>query len=105
LKEHGIVSARARPGKHIVIVNVSANGALIEATHRLLPGANVELHLTTAERRATVRGRVLRCHVARLRPTSVCYRGAIEFANDLSWLATPAGDARGYAIRDAEKRP
>jgi hypothetical protein len=101
--EHGIVSARVRPGKPVVIVDVSANGALIEASHRLLPGANVELHLDTADRRATIRGRMLRCHVARVRPTSVCYRGAIAFDSDLPWLNGDAID--GYTVHAAETRP
>ena len=101
--EHGIISARVRPGKRIVVVDVSAKGALIEASHRLLPGASVELHLDTAQQRATVRGRVLRCHVARVRPTSVCYRGAIVFDSDLPWLAGDGDD--GYAVHAAESRP
>src|SRR5207248_3674664 len=43
--DHGIVSVRVRPGKPATIVNVSASGALIETTHRLLPGVSVEMHL------------------------------------------------------------
>jgi hypothetical protein len=98
--EHGIVSARVRPGRRVVIVDVSANGALIEANQRLLPGTNVELHLDTGDRRATVRGRVLRCQVARVRPTAVCYRGAIAFDSDLPWL--PANGIDGYALHTME---
>jgi hypothetical protein len=99
-EEHGIVSARVRPGRRVVIVDVSANGALIEASHRLLPGTNVELHLETRERRATVRGRVLRSQVARVRPTSLCYRGAIAFDGDLPWL--PGDGVDGYALHTTE---
>jgi hypothetical protein len=101
--EHGIVCARVRPGKRIVIIDVSANGALIEACHRLLPGAIVELHLDTADRRVTIRGRVLRCHVARVRPTSVCYRGAIAFDSDLPWLN--GNEIDGYTVHGAKTWP
>ena len=60
---YGIVRARIRPGYDVAVVDISAGGALIEASHRLLPGAGVELHFhgagPVAER---VRGRVVRLH-------------------------------------------
>jgi len=97
------VSARVRPGKRIIIVDVSARGALVEASHRLLPGIAVDLQLETAHRHITVRGRVLRCHVARLRASSVSYRGAILFDCDLPWLVDAECD--GYSVHAPESHP
>lgn len=103
LEEHGIVSARVRPGHEVSVVDVSAGGALVETGHRLLPGTAVELHLETPHRRASVRGRVLRCSVSTLRSSSVCYRGAIGFDRHLPWFADD--EAEGYAVHVGELRP
>jgi hypothetical protein len=85
-EEHRIVSACVRPGHRARLIDVSAGGALIETSHRLLPGASVELQVETVSDRASVRGQVLRCAVVRLRPTWVCYRGAIAFDRHLPWF-------------------
>lgn len=102
-QEHGIVAARVRPGYNASIVDVSAGGALIETEYRLLPGSSVELHMETTTRRTTIRGRVLRCAVAGLRPSSVCYRGAIGFDRQLSWFSDEG--AGGYRVPGSGKRP
>jgi hypothetical protein len=86
---HGIASARISPAKRVRIVDASPSGVLVETTHRLLPGADVELHVETSTGRAIVRGRLVRCHVARLSSVSVSYRAAIAFAERLSWLTLP----------------
>lgn len=91
LEDHGIVSTRVRPGFYARLIDVSAGGALIETSHRLLPGASVELWVATGTDRASVRGHVLRCAVFRVRATWVCYRGAIAFDRHLPWFV----DARG----------
>ena len=85
-EEHRIVSACVRPGHRVRLIDVSAGGALIETSHRLLPGAPVELQVETGTDRARIRGQVLRCAVVRLRPTWVCYRGAIVFDRHLPWF-------------------
>jgi hypothetical protein len=84
--EHGIVSACVPPGHRARLIDVSAGGALIETSHRLLPGASVELQLETGIDRASVRGQVVRCSVVRVRPSWVCYRGAIAFEHHLPWF-------------------
>jgi hypothetical protein len=89
LAHHHIVAIRVRPGHVANIVDVSAGGALIETHHRLLPGHVVELHVERLNDHARVRGRVLRCAVEKVRPASVCYRGAIAFERQLSWLVEP----------------
>jgi hypothetical protein len=94
LEEHGVVATRVRPGHHARLIDVSAGGALIETNHRLLPGASVELQMETENRQVNMRGRVLRCAVVRVRPTWVCYRGAIEFDRHLPWFV----DEGGYGV-------
>jgi hypothetical protein len=92
-EEHGIVSARVRPGHRARLIDVSAGGALIETGHRLLPGTSVELQVETGTRKANVRGHVVRCAVVRVRPTWVCYRGAIAFDRHLPWFIEERGEA------------
>ncbi len=101
VEEHGIVSARVRPGQDVSLLDLSASGALIEGC-RLFPGAAVELHLESPQRRVAVRGRVLRCAVSRLRSSSVCYRGAISFDRHLPWFVED--EPLGYAVPTAESR-
>jgi hypothetical protein len=100
LEEHGIVATRVRPGHRANLIDVSAAGAMIETSYRLLPGAAVELHLETDSTHTTIRGRVVRCAVARVRPSSVCYRGAIAFERDLPWFVDDSGRvADNYDVR------
>lgn len=91
-REHGIVSARVRPGYDVRLLDVSAGGALIETSYRLLPGCPIELSVAAGERRMSMRGRVLRCAVATLNQHLVSYRGAIGFDNALSWLTDDEGE-------------
>ncbi len=100
LEEHGIVSTSVRPGYRARLLNISADGALIETSHRLLPGSPVELHLEAKDGRTCVRGRVLRCSVSKVRPSSMCYRGAIAFDRHLPWLH----DGDGYPMPVGEQR-
>ena len=103
VEHHGIVSARVRPGHDAAVIDVSAGGALVETIHRLLPGTAVEIHLETPHQRTTVRGRVLRCTVSRLRSSSVCYRGAIGFDHHLAWFLND--ERGGYGVPGGEMRP
>ena len=98
-RDHGILIARVRPGHDATIVDVSAHGALIELAHRLCPGRRVELQLETANERAAVHGRVLRCSVAVVLASRVVYHGAIGFDSPLSWFTVPNDD--GYLVLGA----
>ena len=102
-EEHGIVAARVRPGHDVSLIDVSAGGALIESDRRLLPGTSIELQLETPGQRAALRGRVLRCAVARVHSTSICYRGAISFDRHLPWFSEE--ERAGYSIPAADPRP
>ena len=97
VEEHGIVSARVRPGHDVELIDISAGGALIECPRGLSPGALIELFLMTAERCASVRGRVLRCAVVQLKPSAVSYQGAVRFDCDLHWFANH--DRTGRPLR------
>lgn len=92
-EEHGIESVRVRPGNPATLIDISAAGALIEIEQRLRPGSSVELVLDRGQYRASVRGRVLRCSVARVQASSLCYRGAIGFDRPLPWFAEDEGAA------------
>jgi PilZ domain len=100
--EHGIVSARVRPGINVSVVDVSAAGTLIETNHRLLPGTSVEICFDQDKRLPGVRGKVVRCAVAQLGPDQVCYRGAIVFDQRLPWMADDRG--HGYSLPGDERR-
>jgi len=100
IHDHGIVSARVRPGREASLLDVSAGGALVETTYRLLPGSPIELYVATSERRASVRGGVLRSAVVGVRAAGMCYRSAIGFDHLLSWFVD--GEAGGYGVPSAE---
>ena len=68
--------ALLRPGRDVVLINLSAGGALIESPTRLSPGARTELQLFGMPRQL-IRGRLDRCRIAQLEPLR--YEGAIVF--------------------------
>jgi hypothetical protein len=102
VEAHGIIRARVRPGDEVSLVDVSAGGALIEAGHRMLPGACVELHLRREAADEVVKGRVLRCSVARLCGNAISYLAAVAFDRALAWFAEDASS--GYSLPATESR-
>ncbi len=84
--EHGITAARVRPGYDLMVIDVCADGALVETDYRLLPGTSVDLQFDIGSRRVAARGSVLRCAVVAVRPGSVIYRAAIRFDRSMAWL-------------------
>ena len=100
-----------RPSDRVSLIDVSAGAALVETSHRLLPCTVVELHVERDNEPLQVRGRVLRSAVVRVRPTWVCYRGAIGFERHLPWLLdegvcpTRPGDARSVLPERAAATP
>jgi hypothetical protein len=74
------VQARVRPGQRLVIIDLSACGALVEAGKPLRPGARVELHLESERWRRLFPALVVRCVVAAINPEAgVTYRAALAF--------------------------
>jgi hypothetical protein len=103
--DYRIVSARVRPGHPAAVIDVSAGGACIELSRRLFPGSVVDLQVTTAQRRVTLRGRVLRCAVACLASTSVSYRAAIAFDQQCLWPSDHAAAEYPVPIRESSSSP
>ena len=99
--ERRIVSARVRPGQPAAVIDISAGGAFIELSRRLLPGSIVDLQLYTSQHRATLRGRVLRCAVACLASTSISYRAAIAFEHQCVWLGDCPSSEYSVPIRES----
>lgn len=80
-----------RPGCRVVLVDVTEQGALIEAPRPLRPGATIQLMVTADAARYAVTARVLRCTVAVLDPTAgVTYRGGLAFESPVRWPWVPA---------------
>jgi hypothetical protein len=69
--------AMLRPGQPITLLNITSRAALVESAARLRPGAHTELQLAGPDLRASVRGRLDRCHVAALEP--IRYRAVLLF--------------------------
>ncbi len=78
-----------RPGQAVVLVNISSRAALVESGTRMRPGAHAELQLCGGGTRACVRGRVERCHVARLDPLR--YHGLVVFDDHVEVGAATEG--------------
>jgi hypothetical protein len=66
-----------RPGQPITLINICSRAALVESESRLRPGAQTEMQLAEAGSRASVKGRLERCHVVALEP--IRYRGVLMF--------------------------
>jgi hypothetical protein len=80
------VQATMRPGCRLVLVDLSARGALVEAPRPLRPGGQIHLIVHAGESRHAITARVLRCAVAALDPTGgVTYRGGIVFDTPVRW--------------------
>jgi hypothetical protein len=115
------VRARMRPGHHLVVIDVSAGGALVEAGRPLRPGSQVEVQMESVDRRGRVAARVVRCTVAAIHPESgVTYQAALSFNESCDWVcesatqdgypmpAVDAGDASGreaYIPKDLPTDP
>jgi hypothetical protein len=98
---HAVIAVRIRPGRAAIAIDVSSSGVLIETPHRLMPGFLVDVHVETSAGPQHLRGRILRCTVAELRPGGICYRGAIAFDRALRF--SDADD--GYAIPTVDLPP
>lgn len=93
----GALRARMRPGHRLIVIDLSARGALVEGGRPLRPGSHVDVLLETDARRTTVAARVVRCAVAAIDAESgVTYRAGLSFNEACDWVRealTPAGHA------------
>jgi hypothetical protein len=73
-------AARIRPGRSVVIVDLSSSGALVEGPWRFRPLSRCDVHLQLSGREVQLRARIVRCFVARIeRQEPVRYRTALAF--------------------------
>lgn len=80
------IRATVRPGCAVVLVNVSARGALVQAPRPLRPGARVHLQVVAGLARMTIPASLLRCLVRALDPVDgVIYQGALRFDHRVEW--------------------
>jgi hypothetical protein len=92
--------ALLRPGYGLIVVDLSARGALVEAARALRPGSQVEVHLENDARREVVEARVMRCTVVAINCESgITYRAALAFNDACDWVREER-TLSGYAIPD-----
>jgi hypothetical protein len=91
------VRALLRPGRPVMLVNLSAGGALIESQRPLRPGSNVHLQLVLDDRSLGLAARVLRCAVGAIAAAGVRYRGAVAFEARCEGL-WESGTHHGYQM-------
>lgn len=73
-------AARIRPGREVVIVDLSRDGALVEGPWRFRPLSRCDVHLQVTGQDVHLRARIVRCFVARIeRQEPVRYRTALAF--------------------------
>jgi len=83
-------TARIRPGRDVIVVNLSESGALVEGCWRLRPGGRVELVVRVVDQDRVIGGHVTRCYVHALPPRQpVRYRTAIRFELMVRGLPQP----------------
>lgn len=76
-------SIRVKNGPELMLVDISAGGALVSARVQMRPGANVTLQLASTGRAIDVPSEVLRCGIATLNGP-VLYRGALVFSQPIA---------------------
>ncbi len=75
-----VSQATLRPGCVVHVVDLSAGGALVQATRPLRPGARLHFHLVLRHRSFGLVAHVLRCAVWTLDSREgITYRGALQF--------------------------
>jgi hypothetical protein len=89
--------ATLRPGTLVMLVDISARGALVQAARPLRPGARVHLQVITPGRRFLLVASVLRCMVWSLvGEDGVIYRAAVRFDQRVEWAwAEPTRRVQG----------
>ena len=73
------ISALVRPGQSVLVLDLSATGALVAALRPLRPGASVHVHFQADGDRATMSAVVARCLVAALDAERMVYHAALCF--------------------------
>jgi hypothetical protein len=80
------ISALVRPGRSVLVLDLSATGALVAALRPLRPGASVHVHFEAAGERSTVAAIVARCLVAAMDAERMVYHAALSFEYPCEWV-------------------
>jgi hypothetical protein len=91
------LSGRIRPGHQVRVLDLSAWGALVETSRRLLPGSIVDLQLEAEDWRQVTKARVVRCSVGQVRADALVFRGALSLEPPISWPTERVSRARAGA--------
>jgi hypothetical protein len=79
----------------VEIVAVSPSSARIRSSHRITPGLDVSVHLTTADAVIVVIGAITRCHVVPLPRGQVGYDATVTFPHPIDVSVTSGGVVQG----------
>ncbi len=83
-EHHAKVTGRVRPGREVRLIDVSRGGALVHAAARLMPGSQVEVHMSIGPWQWSGSAQVVRCHVWALAfEEQVRYRAAFQFTHPM----------------------
>ena len=100
--DEALSRVRLRTGRELGVVNISAQGVLLEGLTRLLPNTHTDIHIVTRHGRVLVRTRVVRALVWRLERDLVCYRTALAFETavdtDAGSAQTEGSESNGYSV-------
>ena len=81
------VRARVRHGHHLRVIDVSPEGALVEAGGPLRPGAYVELQMEHNDRSGLFAATVVRCDVSAISAhRGTTYRAGLAFRERCDWV-------------------
>jgi hypothetical protein len=80
------ISALVRPGRSVLVLDLSATGALVAALRPLRPGASVYVHFEADGARSTVAAIVARCLVAAMDAERMVYHAALSFDSPCEWV-------------------
>lgn len=82
--------ARVRHGHRLRVLDVSSEGALVEAGGPLRPGSDVELQVEHNDRKASFGATVVRCDVSAISAQrGTTYRAGLAFRETCEWFCEP----------------
>lgn len=94
------VRARVRHGHHLQMLDVSSEGALVEAAGPLRPGSYVELQVEHNDRKRSFGATVVRCDVSAISAhRGTTYRAALAFGESCEWLCESPTQC-GFDVHD-----
>lgn len=93
--------ASLRPGRHVLVIDLSPSGALVETDRPLRPASRVHIRIATDRWTVSIAAHVLRCAVCAIHPEEgVTYRGGLRFDERCQRMSED--EAHGGAARRAQ---